>query len=178
MNKRTKADSEKELRDRHKLQVMPYKEFLKTTFWQTVKQNALTKAKHRCQICNTTECLQVHHRTYANRGWEDLHPEELTVLCDGCHSKHHDKLANPKEADKPVKRNTKYTEPHFGGGDVTNCRPMTENELRLFRAYRASQGIPLPEAQKPSDAFNAYWESLEKRQDHKSIEEEEFEIDF
>ena len=33
--------------------------------------------------------------------------------------------------------------PHFRGGDVTICRPMTNLELEQYRQYREEQGQPL-----------------------------------
>jgi 5-methylcytosine-specific restriction endonuclease McrA len=72
------------------LRRMPYKEYLQTEHWQKVRQTALDHAKHRCQLCNASERLQVHHRTYERRGCEEL--IDLTVLCSYCHAKHHDKL--------------------------------------------------------------------------------------
>ena len=33
--------------------------------------------------------------------------------------------------------------PHFGGGDVTNCRSMTKLELEQYREYCRSQGVPI-----------------------------------
>jgi len=173
MNERDKI--ERQLRDRNRLRFMPYSEFLKTSFWQEIRKNALTEAGHRCRLCNTLDNLRVHHRTYENRGWEDVHPDDLTVLCDPCHKKHHDLVAIPEKISKPSKKKI-YDEPHFGGGDVTNCRPMTDNELRLFREYRKKLGLPVPEPQAPTPAFTSYWDSFEERQKGKSIEE--IEIDF
>lgn len=173
MNERAKA--EQELRERNKLRFMSYQDFLNTPFWKKARTNALTEAGHRCRLCNTLDDLRVHHRIYENRGWEDRHPEDLTVLCDPCHKKYHDLVVKPKESNKPVKKKI-YDEPHFGGGDVTNCRPMTDNELHLFREYRRKQGRPIPEPQTPTPKFNSYWDSFEERQREQSIEEIEMNL--
>ena len=68
---------------------MPYDAYLKTPHWYTTRAMALERAMNRCQMCNTTQDLQVHHRTYERLG-EEL-PEDLTVVCRPCHAKHHGK---------------------------------------------------------------------------------------
>lgn len=66
---------------------MPYDEYLQTSHWHYERLGALNRAKHRCQLCNSTKHLDVHHRTYKNRGHEK--PEDLTVLCRKCHEHFH-----------------------------------------------------------------------------------------
>jgi 5-methylcytosine-specific restriction endonuclease McrA len=73
--------------------VMPYKDFLKTDYWRIFALNAKTAAGNRCQLCNATGELHVHHRTYERRGHEE--DQDVIVLCAHCHAKFHDKL--PKE---------------------------------------------------------------------------------
>lgn len=70
---------------------MPYEEYLLTPEWQEKRKQVLDHAKHRCQICNSSESLNVHHRTYERRGNEDL--ADLTVLCKNCHSQFHDRVS-------------------------------------------------------------------------------------
>jgi len=81
------------------LHTMPYKEYLKTDHWKEMRVQALAGADYKCQLCNTDKTLQVHHRTYERRGYEDL--KDLTVLCRHCHAKHHDKLED-KWPDFPI----------------------------------------------------------------------------
>lgn len=66
---------------------LPYPEFLKTTEWKQIREVALERAGHRCQVCNSADQLQVHHRDYSNKPLETL--DDLTVLCDGCHGIFH-----------------------------------------------------------------------------------------
>lgn len=72
------------------LQKIPYQVYLKSKHWKKKREDALAKANHTCQLCNTQQgTLDVHHRTYKRRGWEQ--PEDLIVLCRACHTKfHHD----------------------------------------------------------------------------------------
>lgn len=65
----------------------PYDIYLQTAHWAAVRLRALDAAGNRCQMCNTDKLLQVHHRTYANRGSEK--PGDVTVLCRDCHEAFH-----------------------------------------------------------------------------------------
>lgn len=69
------------------LRTMPYQDYLQTDHWKQTRAVALDAAGRRCQLCNSPERLQVHHRTYERRG-EEL-PSDLIVLCNSCHSTFH-----------------------------------------------------------------------------------------
>ena len=79
------------------LAAMPYREYLETPEWQARRKAALKQAGYRCQVCNRSRELHVHHRTYERRGAEL--PGDLTVLCDECHALYHGKGL---VADKPA----------------------------------------------------------------------------
>lgn len=64
-----------------------YHEYLASAQWQTTRALALSRAGHRCQVCNAPTSLDVHHRTYERLG-EEL-PSDLTVLCRHCHTIFH-----------------------------------------------------------------------------------------
>lgn len=66
-----------------------YKEYLSSPHWQHMRQMALERSGHRCQLCGYRGNLKVHHNTYQNRGHEEL--TDLVVLCGKCHSKFHNK---------------------------------------------------------------------------------------
>lgn len=70
-----------------RLRALPYTQYLRTTHWHTVRREAIQRAEGRCQLCDSTELLQVHHRTYARVGTE--RPTDVIVLCDSCHKRHH-----------------------------------------------------------------------------------------
>lgn len=72
------------------LKSMPYQQYLKTEHWQTVRRAALKRARFRCQVCNANAPLDVHHRTYENRGAEWA--SDVIALCRECHARHHGKL--------------------------------------------------------------------------------------
>lgn len=73
-----------------------YLEYLQTDHWKQTRQAALERAGHRCQLCATTEHLQVHHNSYANLGNEK--PEDLVVLCRKHHELFHDAQKKDKSA--------------------------------------------------------------------------------
>lgn len=63
-----------------------YAEYLQTEEWRQRAEAAKARVGYRCQICNRASprvILEVHHRTYERLGHEQ--PEDLTVLCRGCH---------------------------------------------------------------------------------------------
>jgi len=65
------------------LHTMPYAKYLKTPEWQAKRQKALRFAGFHCQVCNSSDRLEVHHRTYERRGHELL--GDLVTLCNDCH---------------------------------------------------------------------------------------------
>jgi hypothetical protein len=70
------------------LKSMPYGQYLQTDHWQSVRREALERAGHKCQLKESHGgILDVHHRTYKNRGAE--RPEDVIVLCRSCHARHH-----------------------------------------------------------------------------------------
>jgi 5-methylcytosine-specific restriction endonuclease McrA len=79
------------------LRVIPYSEYLETDHWKKQRASALRRADYRCQLCNKSGELHVHHRTYERRGCES--PNDLIVLCRPCHEKFHDILPNEPDSD-------------------------------------------------------------------------------
>ena len=67
-----------------------YHLYLKSEKWYSIRQSALEGAGFTCQLCDSKDSLQVHHRRYENIGHEAL--SDLIVLCEQCHAKFHDVL--------------------------------------------------------------------------------------
>lgn len=64
-----------------------YAAYLRTPHWAAMRAAALAYAERRCQLCYSSEAVEVHHRTYERVGHE--RPADLTVLCAKCHERHH-----------------------------------------------------------------------------------------
>ena len=67
---------------------MPYERYLKSDHWECVRTRCISRWK-TCCLCNSSEDLQVHHRTYKRLGAEL--DEDVVLLCDDCHARHHGK---------------------------------------------------------------------------------------
>ena len=65
-----------------------YRNYLQSGEWQGIKRLVNQRANNRCQLCNGTGVLHVHHRTYDRIMNE--HPDDLILLCEKCHSRFHD----------------------------------------------------------------------------------------
>lgn len=68
---------------------MDYKDFLQTPYWKAISEKVRQKANFKCQICNSSKNLNVHHRSYQHHGNELYHLEDLICICKDCHEKHH-----------------------------------------------------------------------------------------
>ena len=64
-----------------------YKDYLLSNDWQIVRRIALAHFGNKCQLCGSTQNLNVHHKNYDNIGNETL--DDLTLLCKSCHEKFH-----------------------------------------------------------------------------------------
>lgn len=79
--------------DIHKLELaeMPYRVFLNSTYYQVIKEIVFYDWGYECAVCTSKKNIQVHHRTYVNRGNEHLNMRDLILLCAECHIKQHEK---------------------------------------------------------------------------------------
>ena len=75
---------------------MRYKNYLESPEWQGVRMQALEYAGGRCQLCNSSDHLNVHHRTYERLGEEQ--ESDVTVLCKSCHELFHEVRGMPDQA--------------------------------------------------------------------------------
>ena len=64
-----------------------YAAYLQSYHWQTKRTAALKRAGDKCQVCASTNHLEVHHNNYSNLGGEPL--TDLVVLCHDCHTLFH-----------------------------------------------------------------------------------------
>lgn len=69
-----------------------YQTYISSDGWKQRKADYFAKHPRRCTACGSESAIHLHHRTYARMGRE-LN-EDLTPLCQPCHSKvhqHHEK---------------------------------------------------------------------------------------
>lgn len=66
-----------------------YHQYLSSPAWKAISFKVKENAGNRCQVCNSPDNLQAHHRTYANIGNESEHLGDLVCLCGGCHQLFH-----------------------------------------------------------------------------------------
>lgn len=80
---------------------MKYSSYLQTEYWKQVSAAVKTRAKYKCQLCNSPHDLNAHHRTYEVLGREMEHLDELVCLCHRCHSLFHGKVQIPEVQPEP-----------------------------------------------------------------------------
>jgi len=68
-----------------------YNQYIQSPKWERKRQQRLDLAGDRCELCNRSSNLHVHHRTYERFGEERI--SDLIVLCRTCHDAFHDRLA-------------------------------------------------------------------------------------
>jgi hypothetical protein len=70
------------------LRSMEYKEYIHTEHWQHFRKEAIKHFNCTCQLCDARDdTLDVHHKTYANRGRETFN--DVILLCRHCHDLYH-----------------------------------------------------------------------------------------
>jgi hypothetical protein len=79
-----------------------YDAYIGSDAWRAspARLDALRRDQYRCRGCNTTDNLEVHHRTYAHFGHE--RPEDLTVLCRECHDAITSVIRRRRHATRPI----------------------------------------------------------------------------
>lgn len=65
-----------------------YRQWLKSQEWCMMRNEALSVAGYKCQLCSSSHLLNVHHNNYERVGGGEL-PSDLVVLCHDCHSWFH-----------------------------------------------------------------------------------------
>jgi hypothetical protein len=65
-----------------------YKAYLLSDKWKEIRDRIVANS-NGCVVCDSTDSLNVHHKTYKNIGNEN--DNDLIVLCKSCHGKFHNK---------------------------------------------------------------------------------------
>lgn len=72
------------------LKEIPYSDYLLTEHWVYFSKRVKKYYGNKCMMCNSKDnIIDVHHRTYENRGREMY--DDVILLCRICHAKFHDK---------------------------------------------------------------------------------------
>lgn len=73
----------------NKLKKQPYKVFLQSDYWTSIRAMVLKRDKYKCTVCGTDKLLQVHHSTYKHHFAEHKYLHELHTLCETHHHEIH-----------------------------------------------------------------------------------------
>lgn len=65
-----------------------YVDYLKSKEWKSIRLKVIKDRNGKCENCNSTRKLQVHHLTYENLYSEGF--KDLKLLCKKCHAKEHE----------------------------------------------------------------------------------------
>lgn len=65
-----------------------YNRFIHSAEWKAIRLNLFSIRGKKCERCNSTIRIHVHHKTYKRFGGREK-PEDLEVLCASCHAKEH-----------------------------------------------------------------------------------------
>lgn len=57
--------------------------YIKSPEWRARAEAAKERAGYRCEVCNSRDRIEAHHRTYERLGNEL--DSDITVLCHDCH---------------------------------------------------------------------------------------------
>ena len=68
---------------------MAYVDYLNTEHWKHFRDQVFVFYNRECQVCKSKTNLNVHHKTYDNRGRETFN--DIILLCNECHKKIHGK---------------------------------------------------------------------------------------
>lgn len=64
-----------------------YLQYLKSDEWKAKRLEVLKRDNSKCQICSSSEQLDIHHKTYENFRNENL--DDLQTVCRKCHKELH-----------------------------------------------------------------------------------------
>lgn len=71
-----------------------YQAYLSSSHWARKRRQAFSFHGSVCNRCSSTAHLVVHHKSYKNLGAELM--EDLEILCNTCHDKHHGRTKKNK----------------------------------------------------------------------------------
>jgi hypothetical protein len=106
-----------------------YLKYLATERWKSISDKVKKRDGYRCRLCNGTENLNAHHRTYEHKGDEENHLGDLTTLCGDCHTAYHEWRKN---GGRIAKKQAMVTLTH---SRVESLRKKARKDKRIARAF-------------------------------------------
>ena len=132
-----------------------YDKYLQSDHWKKIAEETKRLAGYRCQVCNSDENLQTHHRTYERKG--DEFQSDLTCLCANCHIIFHEK----ENSDPIVNKDIEY-ELHLRNcedGKYVNVTPVKFRKWNEFVDFICN----LKEGSYESDTFMFFGDTDENK---------------
>lgn len=80
---------------------MKYEQYITTELWKRKRAERLSIDDNQCQLCCSTEGLQIHHKHYNTLGDEDA-KKDLITLCQRCHDVATNTLREKKYKNKEI----------------------------------------------------------------------------
>jgi 5-methylcytosine-specific restriction endonuclease McrA len=71
-------------------QKLNYYKYISSKAWRRKREEAFNHHGRKCQRCRSIAKLRVHHKHYRSLGREKM--TDLEILCDDCHSLHHEDI--------------------------------------------------------------------------------------
>jgi 5-methylcytosine-specific restriction endonuclease McrA len=122
-----------------------YQAYIKSDKWKEIRNFMLAKFNYTCQVCFTKfsrRDLHVHHKHYRNFGNEQI--EDLELMCEPCHMKHHhktdkvEKKAVKKKIEKIIERESK---PKLS---IEEKRELARQKISIARPAKAKESSIKP----------------------------------
>jgi phage pi2 protein 07 len=75
-------------------------EHLRSDYWKKLKKKRLKIANYRCEHCDSTHKLSLHHENYEHLLVEPI--VDVKIVCQQCHQKIHDQLGYDRKTEYPI----------------------------------------------------------------------------
>jgi 5-methylcytosine-specific restriction endonuclease McrA len=132
-----------------------YQEYLKSDYWQTLREKAIEANGKECVLCGNSNDLNIHHRRYDNLGVQEKEIHDLTILCQSCHEEFHKKAKdNPSTSPKKEiadETNTKNKTIR----KIIELWPVIGGEVKK-RSVRTAEFL---RAAKPANSTTQHWDN-------------------
>tara|TARA_R110000851_G_scaffold26267_1_gene74713 strand:- start:945 stop:1574 length:630 start_codon:yes stop_codon:yes gene_type:complete len=107
-----------------------YKEYIVSPDWQKMRRWAFYKLGNKCEVCEASENIQIHHNNYGSLGNE--RPQaDLVILCGGCHYQLHQHIPSWKLG----KRSVGFSK----GGKCTLCMSNRSKKTKYLSCGLSTQ---------------------------------------